>query len=196
MNKETSWTVVINVHLPVLLMGYLIKSLLATAGSLSNSITGPPCQNLYHGPSHSLPHSKHVSCVSYDICVSGSCDGMLLARYFSAGAPCWHTSISQSSRCRGGATCHRRRKTGRSRVKVQGTMVKELQGIYKAAFHHHKSHRAYAGGKNSRLKELTAVSTCLSSSPSSSSSVSDWGRSCLYLETAPETSQMQLSGSV
>lgn len=94
-NEQTSLTVVINVHLPVFLMGNLIKNLLVASGLLSHPITAPPCQNLCHRPFRSSPHSNHLPRVSYDICVSGSCDGMLLACYSSAGAPCWLLSTMQ-----------------------------------------------------------------------------------------------------
>lgn len=98
-NEQTSLTVVINVHLPVFLMGNLIKNLLVASGLLSHPITAPPCQNLCHRPFRSSPHSNHLPRVSYDICVSGSCDGMLLACYSSAGAPCWLLSTMQPHWC-------------------------------------------------------------------------------------------------
>lgn len=98
-NEQTSLTVVINVHLPVFLMGNLIKNLLVASGLLSHPITAPPCQNLCHRPFRSSPHSNHLPRVSYDICVSGSCDGMLLACYSSAGAPRWLLSTMQPHWC-------------------------------------------------------------------------------------------------
>lgn len=79
-NEQTRLAVVINVQMPVFLMGHLIRSLVVAAGSLSHPITAPPCQNLCCWPPHPTipPHSrKHVPGVSYDICVSRSCDGML-----------------------------------------------------------------------------------------------------------------------
>lgn len=42
-NEQTGLAVVINVHLPVFLMGHLIKNLLVAAGLLSHPITTPPC---------------------------------------------------------------------------------------------------------------------------------------------------------
>lgn len=109
-NEQTGLTVVINVHLPVFLMGNLIRNLLVAAGLLSYPITDPLCQNLCHRQLTPPPSpSIHLPRVSYDICVSGSCDGMLLACYFSAGAPCWLPSISQPRRCccRGWVTCQK-----------------------------------------------------------------------------------------
>ena len=153
-NAQTSLAVVINVHLPVFLMGHLIKKLFVAAGLLSHPITAPPCQNLCHWPSHPIPHCKHVPRVSYDICVSRSCDGMLLACYSSAGAPCWLPSSLQPCSCCGWVTCHRRSRRSRggtSGVKVQGTMVKESEGIDAAAFHHSPLCTLQAGWRSSPL---------------------------------------------
>lgn len=47
-NQETGLTVVINAHVSVFLMGYLIKNLLVAAGSLSLPVTTPLCQNRCH----------------------------------------------------------------------------------------------------------------------------------------------------
>lgn len=47
-NEQTGLSVVINVHLPVFLMGHLIRNQLVAAGLLSHPITAPPCQNLCH----------------------------------------------------------------------------------------------------------------------------------------------------
>lgn len=68
-NEQTSLAVVINVHLPVFLMGHLIKNLLVAAGLLSHPITAPPCQNLCHWPSFPIPHSN-TSLVSHMTSVS------------------------------------------------------------------------------------------------------------------------------
>lgn len=126
-NEQTSLTVVINVHLPVFLMGNLIKNLLVASGLLSHPITAPPCQNLCHRPFRSSPHSNHLPRVSYDICVSRSCDGMLLACYSSAGAPRWLLSTMQPHWCcvLWPATGWRIKRGGWGGFKVQGTVFKE-----------------------------------------------------------------------
>lgn len=176
MNKQTGLNVPINVHLPVFLMGHLIKKLLVAAGLLSHTITIPPCQNLCHWLSRPTPYTKHIPCVSYDICVSGSCEGMPLACYSSAGAPCWPPSILRCWCC-GWVTRHKLTSRGSSGVKVQGTMVRELMQLLPITARCVQ----FKLDENTHLKEFTAL-LCLSSSPSSSSYLSN-REECLYLNT-------------
>lgn len=198
-NEQTSLAVVINVHLPVFLMGHLIKNLLVAAGLLSHPISAPPCQNLCHRPSllH-LPiplQLKHVPRVSYDICVSRSCDGMLLRllclRRCSLLADIHFAAMLLL------AAVAERPVTGwevgrlESRFKRQWLRnqreLMQLPSITARCVHFKLDENPHLPGA------YGAACTRLSSS---SSSVTDRGRSCLYLDAAQETvsSQMLLSG--
>lgn len=68
-NEQTGLTVVINVHLPVFLMGKLIKDLLVAAGFVSLPITAPLRQSLLRWPSHPSP-TPFTSLVSHMTSVS------------------------------------------------------------------------------------------------------------------------------
>lgn len=65
-NEQTGLTVVINVHLPVFLMGNLIKNLLVAAGFLFQPITAPLRQKpLPHPtPTHTTSLMSHMTSVS------------------------------------------------------------------------------------------------------------------------------------
>ncbi|MEQ2313675.1 hypothetical protein AMECASPLE_004478 [Ameca splendens] len=68
-NEQTGLPVVINVHLPVFLMGNLIRNLLVAAGLQSQPITEPLHQNLCHRQPprpalHPHPLVSHMTSVS------------------------------------------------------------------------------------------------------------------------------------
>lgn len=162
-DEQTSLAVVINVPLPVFLMGHLIKNLLVAAGLLSYPITAPPCQNLCHWPSHPSPTQTCPSCLIWHLCLEvlwwnatrllclRRCS-LLAAIHFAAmmvlcAVAEWPVAGSEVGRVSG--------------VKVQGTMVKESEGIDAAAFHHYPLCTLQAGWKSSPLEAYCPASTCL-----------------------------------
>lgn len=72
-NEQTGLTVVINVHLPVFLMGNLIRNLLVAAGLLSYPITASLCQNLCHHqpttPTTTTSLHPPPSCLIWHLCL-------------------------------------------------------------------------------------------------------------------------------
>lgn len=162
-DEQTSLAVVINVPLPVFLMGHLIKNLLVAAGLLSYPITAPPCQNLCHWPLHPSPTQTCPSCLIWHLCLEvlwwnatrllclRRCS-LLAAIHFAAmmvlcAVAEWPVAGSEVGRVSG--------------VKVQGTMVKESEGIDAAAFHHYPLCTLQAGWKSSPLEAYCPASTCL-----------------------------------
>lgn len=201
-NEQTSLAVVINVHLPVFLMGHLIKNLLVAAGLLSHPISAPPCQNLCHRPSSYTspsPFNSNTSLVSHMTSVSrGPVMECCFACYASAGAPCWPTSILQPC-CLLAAVAERPVtgwEVGRLESRFKGQWLRnqrelmQLPSITARCVHFKLDENPHLPGAYG--------TACTRLSSSSSSSVTDRGRSCLYLDAAQETvsSQMLLSVSV
>lgn len=117
-------------HFFVLLMGTSLESV----GSSWLAIPRHYCPTLPKPLPSGPPASQHtnMSLVSHMTSVTRRCDGMLLACYASAGAPCWAPSILKPIWCCGWLVCDRLRK----KVKRSQGSTENLERTSAAAIHH------------------------------------------------------------